>query len=203
VSFAYAIHTTFPNDNIYLIKHGADATSLAADWNPNGTGVQYNAFKSKAKAALEDLSNANLSPKVAGMLWMQGEADARIESYAINYETNLKNLITAVRSDFNAPDMQFVVGRILTFWNQGGVEWNTMVRTVQETVPAVVGHASWINTDDLQISPTYVGHYGTQGQIDLGTRFAGKFTATPEPSALVLLGTGMLGLLAYVVRRCR
>lgn len=139
LSFGYAIHSTFPNDNIFLVKHGADATSLAADWNPNGTGAQYNAFKSKAKAALQSLSNANLSPTIAGMLWMQGETDARIESYAINYGTNLKNLITAVRTDFNAPDMQFVVGRILTFWSQGGVQWNTMVRTAQETVPGVVG----------------------------------------------------------------
>ena len=55
------------------------------------------------------------------------------------------------------------------------------------TVPGQVGHASWINTDDLEWA--YGGHYGTQGQIDLGIRFANQLATipVPEPGSLSLL----------------
>jgi hypothetical protein len=74
------------------------------------------------------------------------------------------------------------------------------VRAAQETVPGQVGHASWINTDDLSVYPVgayYEGHYDTQGQIDLGMRFADKLVQTPEPSSFVLILTGLLAGAAW------
>jgi hypothetical protein len=62
-------------------------------------------------------------------------------------------------------------------------------------VPGAVGNASWFDTDDLQWA--YPGHYGTQGQIDLGIRFANAVASVPEPSSLILISLGMLALAGY------
>jgi hypothetical protein len=201
VTFGYTLHhSLFPSDDIYLIKCSLDRNSLAYDWNPNGTGATYNSFKSIVNTAMADLQGKGLSPSIAGMLWMQGEADAQNAATAAAYKTNLKNLIAKVRGDFNAPEMPFVLGRITTYYDTkptpGG---NAVVRTAQMAIPSEVTHTACINTDDLEWA--YIGHYGTQGQIDLGIRFANQFAPVPEPSSFALLGSGMLTLAAWLWRR--
>ena len=188
VSFGYQMRAAFPGDNIYLYKYAVPSTSLYFEWNPIDPGNSlpcYSIFQSGATAALQSLQNAGLSPTIAGMLWMQGESDAANPYYAAAYQTNLMNLIAAVRGDFNTPDMPFVIGRITTAW--GDPVDNAIVRAAQMTVPTLVNNASWINTDDLEISTAIPPHYGTQGQIDLGLRFANQFIQAPEPSVLALV----------------
>jgi hypothetical protein len=199
VSFGYRLHnTTFPNDDIYLVKYALTSTSLAVDWKPDGTGPCYNTFKSRVNAAMAKLRNDGLSPSIAGMIWMQGEGDAT-EAFAPNYAANLTNLIGKVRGDFSTPDMRFVLGRILP--TAGTPANNAIVRAAQEAVPGQVGNASWINTDDLPLA--YPVHYGTQGQIELGKRFADQFVQTPEPSSLVLFGSGLAAAAVWTVRKRR
>ena len=84
-----------------------------------------------------------------------------------------------MRSDFGAPEMKFVIGRI-TYMSK---LWTTTenidtVRVAQQKVPAIDGNAAWFDTDDLKWS--YYGHYGTQGQIELGLRFAKEFAPAPK-----------------------
>ena len=114
VTFGYQIaHVAFPDDDVYLVKYAVGATMLATHWNPNGSGECYNAFKTTVNAAMQNLTNARLSPTIAGMLWMQGESDAANGNpYASGYAANLTNLVKKVRNDFGSPDMPFVVGRI-------------------------------------------------------------------------------------------
>lgn len=195
VSFGYEMHAAFPNDDIYLVKWAYGGTNLYADWKPaNGGGWCYNSFKMTAMAALQNLDAAHLSPSVAGMLWMQGEGDAANSTSANAYQQNLIDFIAAVRTDpqfsFNSPDMPFVLGRIIQGYGTSGD--NATVRTAQMTVPTLVEHTMCINTDDLQVSPEIPLHFGTQGQIELGIRFADKFKPTPEPSMSMLLLTGSL-----------
>lgn len=133
---------------------------------------------------------------------MQGEADAYDATMAATYQTNLINFIGQQRSDFSSyggTNMQFAIGRIIQDWPTP--EGNALVRAAQEAVPGVagVGPASWINTDDLELSTTLTPHYGTQGQIDLGVRFANVFI--PEPSGFALLSAGLFGLFGYVWRK--
>ena len=200
VSFGYALHNTvLPNDDIYLVKYAQNSTTLAVDWNPDGSGSSYNSFKYRVNLAMQNLTTAGLNPQIAGMIWMQGESDAYYPEYAPLYAANLTNFIASVRKDFSVPDMRFVLGRILDSTANGTPYDNGLVRTAEETVPGQVGDAAWIDTDDLQLA--YQGHYGTQGQIELGTRFANQFIQTPEPSATVLAATGVLLSAGYWWRR--
>jgi hypothetical protein len=169
---------------------------LIVDWNPAGGGKEcYKGLTSTVTAAMKNLADAK--PTIAGMLWMQGESDALAGSYAPanapqKYAENLAAFIKQVRIDCETSDMAFVLGRIRPDW--GTRANNALVRAAQETVPGQVGNACWVDTDDLQIGSA-VRHYGAQGQIDLGTRFAGAIV--PEPSSCTLMAAGLLGLLGY------
>ena len=177
ITFGYTLKNMFPDDDIYLIKEGLTSQDLAVQWNSDGTGPIYNIFKSRVDAAMQNLTDAGLAPTIAGMIWMQGESDAMNHSYAIEYETNLTNLIADVRSDFSTPEMPFVIGRILPYY--GTPADNATVRDAQESVAVADENVTWIDTDDLSLA--YAGHYGTQGQIELGTRFALEFGELPIP----------------------
>lgn len=197
VSFGYALNEMFPDDDIYLVKYAEGGTSLAEDWNPNGTGGHYNTLKAAANAALQDLTGDGLSPEVAGMIWMQGERDSQYADMAAAYETNLTNLITAARTDFSVPDMQFVVGRIATYFGT----YNAQVRAAQVAVAEGMDDVEWIDTDDLPWISGNPGHYNAAGQIELGARFAGEIMETPEPSTLALLAVGLFTLAALAWKK--
>lgn len=47
--------------------------------------------------------------ELAGIFWLQGDADADSAAMAAEYETNLANLIRDLRQDYNAPDVPVVV----------------------------------------------------------------------------------------------
>jgi hypothetical protein len=184
LGFGHRLHQLFPKDDIYLIKSAYGGTDLGAHWNPNPKtmGPRYKQFHERVHAALANLRKAGRNPKIVGMIWMQGENDSTVAPFAQDYEKNLKNLIATVRAEFKAPDMKFVIGRITDM----SKVWTTpeLIRTVrmaQQRVPAIVGNAAWIDTDDLKWG--YYGHYGTKGLIELGIRFANQFApATKDRS---------------------
>ena len=199
VGFGYRLHQLFPDDEIYLVKYGISSTNLAVHWNPDGSGARYNAFLSRVGAAMQNLTAAGKSPAIAGMIWMQGENDAINTTYASAYLANLRNFIGQVRTDVDAPDMRFVLGRITSYYDTDPSYGNLLVRNSQVSVTSQVANTAWIDTDDLE--QAYVGHYGTRGQIDLGIRFANAFAPVPEPSAIVLAATGLLALAGYWRRK--
>ncbi len=208
VSFGEAIHRAIPSDEVFLIKYAVGSTNLAEDWSPAGAGKQiYQGFITTAEAAIKNLVDAGRQPEVAGMLWMQGESDALADGFyaptnaAAVYAENLRGFIESVRDDLGTPDLPFVIGRI-TVPHWGTPENNALVRSAQETVPGLVGHASWIDTDNMAMGP-FVGHYGAQGQIDLGIAFAGAVQQLPEPGTIAMLLVGIAAFACGTTARTR
>jgi hypothetical protein len=202
LSFGARLRQLYPNDEIYLVKTGISGTTLGGDWNST-SGATYNLFKSRTIAALNNLTNVlHKTPVIAGMIWMQGESDAANAGFAANYATNLQNFVATVRSTFNAPAMKFVAGEItyMSIVALNATKANTdLVRDAQVNISSQITNASSFNTDDLTWA--YYGHYGTDGQIALGNRFADQFAPVPEPSTLILAGMGVLGMLGYAWRK--
>ncbi len=74
-------------------------------------GTQYDADVAAAKRVLKQLDKYYPGAKeyeVAGFFWWQGDKDRYRSYWADRYETNLVQLIQALREEFDAPDAKFV-----------------------------------------------------------------------------------------------
>jgi hypothetical protein len=191
VAFGRAIKDTLPDDAIYLVKYSVNGTALYNDWKP-ATGAQYIGFMNTVNAALTALGNAGINYEISGMLWMQGESDA-LEGEAASYETNLVNFISDMRTQLNTPAMPFIIARVRAYYGGGGTPPTQadIVRGAQVTVAESTPYVSWFDTDAYQM--VNAGHYGTQGQIDLGNHFAtANLAYIPSVFKISMAGTDLV-----------
>ena len=169
LSFGHTMAQAFPECDIRLVKYAASGTALYNDWAPT-SGEQYLAFMSTVRAALADLRSNNVDFEIAGMLWLQGESDAH-EKQGVEYQKNLTAFIEHMRTEFETPEMRFIIARVRDFYGKGAQA--EMVRDAQEQVATDDPYVDWFDTDDC--GPLVKGgHYASNGLIEIGKRFAEK-----------------------------
>ena len=172
LTFGYTVQQALPSDHILLIKYAANGTALYNDWAPS-SGPQYTAFMSTALAALADLDADGVDYEISGMLWLQGESDA-LEGHGAAYETNLRNFIADMRTQFSVPDLPFYIARVREYY--GTAEQTALVRTAQVDIADSTENVEWFDTDSY--NPLINGgHYDTAGQIGIGIDFAETYLA--------------------------
>ena len=183
LTFGYTVKQALPSAEIRLVKYAANGTALYNDWSPSG-GPQYTEFMSTARAALADLDANGVYYEVSGMLWLQGEFDA-YESQGAAYETNLRNFIADMRTQFDTPDLPFYIARVRTWWDNAARDQAVLVRAAQVTVAETTDNVEWFDTDsyDPLINS---GHYNTPGQLNIGIDFANTYLASVMPSTIEL-----------------
>lgn len=164
---------TADGEEIYIVKYAIGATSLADDWDPNG-GPIYNQFNNWVGGALASLTNAGIDYTIEAMLWMQGENDANDVTRAANYQTNLTNFISDMRSRYNS-DMDFVIGRLHEELPAGFYLAADTVRAAQVDVGNAADNNYWIDTDGLPVNPVDSVHFDSFGHLALGEAFADIF----------------------------
>ena len=105
----------YPNNKILLIKHSRGGTSLEGAWNPNWDAKKakdmekgpkqsvklYKEHTQFIKENLSQLESINENYEVIGLVWVQGENDAKTMRSANNYKANLEQLVAAYRQEFN------------------------------------------------------------------------------------------------------
>lgn len=173
--FGHTMAGLYEGQDIYLIKYAVSGTDLANDWDPDGNNnPQYDTFNQRVSAALADLDTAGVEYEIAGMLWMQGERDARSDTAGPAYGDNLADFVEDMR-DHYGDDLHFVLGRL------------------HDQLPAVYTHAhdvrdgqaatadadlrvAYVDTDDFQLNGDSI-HFGQAGQLSLGAGFAEQMHA--------------------------
>lgn len=173
IGFGHAIAKALPEDEVRLVKYAANGTALYNDWAPT-EGPQYLGFMQAAQSALANLEAQQIPYEIAGMLWLQGESDAK-EQMGAAYEANLAAFIQKMRFEFNTPEMPFIIARVRNFYGKG--EQAQMVRSAQQSLGQKIRFVAWFDTDDLN-PLVNGGHYGLAGTLEIGKRFAQSYLET-------------------------
>lgn len=196
IGFAGRMKQLRPDATMALIKYAVSGTDLAVDWCPGSNaldavhwGTKFSGFVNTVTSGLVALAEAGYEPRIAGMLWQQGEADANVTSYANLYESNLVHFIARVREQFAAdisPEgMRFVQGTILPYRPPSGYAGRDTVNTAKldmdenSGIPSSVPNTSTVYCDEI-ITPTRAQilndgdaiHLATEGQLMLGKLMA-------------------------------
>jgi hypothetical protein len=175
VTFAHEMARAWPDRNIVLLKYAVGGTSLLA-WAPEWSEAQAElTANANAGPLYSQLMAAVRGPalgpsaRFAGLLWMQGERDARYLTVGPDYLANLGTFVAAVRADLDEPDLPLLLGLV----NPPPERYPAadVVRAQQLAAPDELAMTAVIDTagvtkrdDDL--------HYDTAGQLELGRRFA-------------------------------
>ena len=156
---AMAAHLGQP---VGIIKVAVGGTNLAVQWSPDAGKSLYTKLAKEVKAAREGRPIV-----IAGMLWMQGEADSKDEAMAGAYKSNFIHLIESARQDFGNAELPFVFGRV----NPPGAKYAyaDVVRKAQEAIQLPA--CRMVNCDDLHKHNDHL-HYDDKGQLELGKRFS-------------------------------
>ena len=109
---------------------------------------------------------------VKAIIWHQGEADCK---YPESYKKKLASMVNDLRTDLNCPDVPFIVGEI-SRWNwtkreEGTVPFNKMIRNVSSFIP----NTDCVSSKGCNMRKDVTDpHFGLEGQIKLGERYAKK-----------------------------
>jgi len=192
IGFGNRMMELAPESAVALIKHAWSGTNLYSDWNPGAGpddrehwGEQFAMLVDTVGAGLAALRARGLHAIIRGMIWHQGESDAKTE-HAARYGENFRRFIDRVRQQFDAPDLVFVYGYVLPPPNVGF--GRDLVRDAQRQVdqdsgsPLAVPGAHVVETDDLSLRandpdtpyPNDIVHFGTAGILEMGRRMAEK-----------------------------
>jgi hypothetical protein len=154
---------------IAIVRYARDGTNLYHDWDPARPDGLYRAMIERAKRALRDLTaTTRARPHLAGFFWMQGEGDSYTRDHALAYRAHLTAFLADVRHDLDAPRLPVVLGRIAYISGP----FSAIVRNAQTRVAQRDPRATIVETNDLEHDPASLVHLDTNGQIELGRRFA-------------------------------
>jgi len=178
VTFAHEIAKTWTEERILIIKFAVGSSSLLA-WSPDWTKRKAKITNNEDVGPLYDklirfieAVTIEINVKFLGIMWMQGERDAKFENSALNYAINFEKFISKIRSDLYSPQLPFIYGQINPPAEQ--FHFVHIVREAQAQIEHQVSGMKMIKTDDLSKLEDGL-HYNACGLIKLGKRFAKAF----------------------------
>ena len=155
-TFAKHMAVLWPEKKFGLVVNAIGGTSIDL-WNPGSE--YYNEAIRRTKEALK-------YGKLKGVIWHQGESDA---STYHAYMNKLLDLIKALRSEFNNPDLPFIAAQ-LSYDKPHRKNFNTMILEL----PKLTENTAVITTENT--TTTDSSHFESESQRLLGERYAVEMT---------------------------
>ena len=104
LGLAAYLSETYPDETFYIIKYAAGGATLHGHYNPTTEGTESNecliTLDQQIENGLQLLEDQGLTPKIVGMLWMQGESDSNLASQAYSYYELETALIAHIREKY-------------------------------------------------------------------------------------------------------
>jgi hypothetical protein len=172
-SFARALTGSRPGSSIGLIPAAFGGSALD-EWKPGS--LHYSEAVRRTRAALRD-------GRLRGILWHQGEADAKEEGLAHSYAKRFEAFIRQLRTDLDAPDAPVIVGELGRFYRDrpnDGAKFADVVVAELKKIPNSVRHSAFVSSEGLTDKGDGV-HFDTRSLHEFGARYAAAFLRL-EPS---------------------
>lgn len=207
ISFAhYLINNQPKKHNIYLIKFAISGQPLDAGWGaakadgggwagpepgPNrktfypGTspddrniGLHYQRLHAHITKAMQTLKVSGMTPQIKGIVWMQGEADAKHEVSAGRYDRTLSLLKKRLEQDFaQGQDVPLVFGQVLPhepaakrFIARDLIRQRMAEADWRSESDRAVNNIWMVPTEGMELKKDTV-HYSTNGVVSMGQAF--------------------------------
>ena len=104
--------------------------------------------------------------KLKAILWHQGESNSRDTTYL----RNLAGMVQDLRTEFGDPDLPFIAGE-LAHWRSSSPEFNKRLTRISE----YISNSDFVSAKDCSmLKGPKDPHFGRDGQILLGERYAAK-----------------------------
>lgn len=166
-SFARALTAVRPSASIGLIPAAFGGSALD-EWKPGS--LHYTEAIRRTRAALRD-------GRLRGILWHQGEADAKDEGLAHSYLKRFDAFIRQLRTDLDAPDVPVIVGELGRFYRNrpnDGAKYAEVVIAQLRQVPGSVQHSAFVSSEGLTDKGDST-HFDTPSLHEFGARYAAAF----------------------------
>ncbi|MFK8114313.1 MAG: sialate O-acetylesterase [Rubripirellula sp.] len=112
--------------------------------------------------------------RIAGALWLQGEADSGTPDRIASYSAKLKQMIADLRKDLESPDLPFIACTIGEL-REGSVQARREINAVLLDLPNQVDHAACVDSRNFAADIGDSVHFDTATQTRHGQLFAEKY----------------------------
>lgn len=134
----------------------------------------YDEALRRARLALQ--STAPLNGRIRGVLWLQGEADAKPDDRAV-HPAKLRSLIENLRADLADPALPFIACTIGEMGAEDSLTNKKAMNQILLDLPRQLPRTACVDARDLK---SHIGdhvHFDTAAQEEIGRRFAGLMSS--------------------------
>jgi len=176
-SFARVVVRARPGVTIGLVPCAVGGSPIAA-WEPGGyhPSTKTHPWDDCLERARAALKHGTLK----GILWHQGESDARPELAAV-YEKKLHELVARFRRELKSPRVPFVAGQMGRWPERPWSAAKQKVDAAHRRLPKAISHTAFASAERLKHKGDKV-HFDAASYRELGRRYAAAYLELAGPS---------------------
>ncbi len=174
-TFGILMAEATPNSTIGLIPCAAGGSPIAT-WTPGGYHDQTKSHP--YDDAIKRTRIASTSGTLKAILWHQGESDSTAQRSPV-YEERLHELIARFRTEFEQPEIPFIVGQLGQFPERPWSPARKLVDLAHRSLPEKIANTQFVASDGL-VHKGDETHFDAAGYRELGRRYAETYQALTQ-----------------------